>query len=65
MDGRLRLVVPLTKGAITVMKGRKLTFPTGVEEYLELQTEMPDNPKYFLDTPVTEPTSIDQVTLLR
>lgn len=55
INSRIRIVATLTKAAVVVKSKNSLVFPTGVEEYLEVVTEWPDNPKYYLDAAVPPP----------
>lgn len=48
MEGRVRLVVTMSKAGTAMMSGQKRLFPFGNEEYLEVKTELPDNPRYFM-----------------
>lgn len=65
IDGRIRIVASLTKAATPLAAGQKATFPTGVEEYLEIVTRFPDNPKYFkLEDPLAMPLPTQSTDML-
>jgi hypothetical protein len=46
-NGRIRIVTSLSSSASLLLAGEKPVFPTGVEEFLEITTHFPENPKYY------------------
>jgi len=58
MEGRVRLMVTMSKAGTAMMPGQKRLFPFGNEEYLEVKTELPDNPRYFMHSESTFASSI-------